>query len=1287
MVTDSDCSSKKWGATILKKHISKIAMLLLSIFVLTAGNLTLKVSAQNTGEISLPGVTNVPAMEKSNPLRLSEGVTGYEDSDSVRLIVELKGDSLITYATQKGIKVSEMDKATRLSMVRAIASEQKAAKALIRSKGIAMKELKAFNSVLNGFSIETTFKNAKEIEKLEGVQQVSIANEYGRPEPELTTSKDLINAIETWSGTGYDGEGMVIAIIDTGLDPGHRDFVLTQDNQAKISEEDLAALGNLPGTYHTAKVPYGYNYMDENQEILDLGPEASEHGMHVAGIAAANGDVENGGLEGVAPEAQLLAMKVFGNDPSMGSTFGDVIIKAIDDSVLLGADVINMSLGSTASFVQEDDLEQVAVKRAMDNGVICAISAGNSDRFGSGYLDNPYPYASNPDIGVVGSPGLTSESIQVASIDNTPRVLEYTYNGSLVNALYEMTGKYDPIEVFPGTIEFVDAGFGYISDFTGKDLTGKIALVQRGDITFVEKILNAQNAGAAGIIVFNHEDGGENLISMAYPDNGTIPAVFIGHSYGVQLLENLASGYNTLQFRLKNDQQSKMSSFTSWGTTPSLDFKPDITAPGGSIKSTAQNNGYQIMSGTSMSAPHVAGGSALVLQRINEDFDLTGAEKVTMAKNLLMSTASPHLEMGENNIKFGWTENYTSPRRQGAGLMDLYAATATPAVVYESISGESKVSLGEMGNNETFTLVIENFSDEPVTYKLKGTVQTDLVIDGKNMVESQGVYVDGSFPIGFDADEITIAGNSKENVTVTLNLENALVDYEDQALSEIFTNGTFIEGFVTLDAQDEIIPSLSIPYMGFYGEWDKAPVIDASIYDMEDSQYGITSMNWYHASSGNLYPLGTDAEDNADMNNIAFSPNKNGVADNIIPVLSFLRNASEFEVNILDAEGGNVIRELYKENYLTKNYYDGGLDSPYTTSLEWLWDGTVNGNLVPDGQYYYEIKSKIDYDAAAWDTLVFPVKIDNVKPQVSAISFDSVTNMLTISATDNFSGISGYQLIDDQKLVLSDSDGVLDLTDASVTSKAILVVSDFAGNSVAYAMKQYLKIENRGTTVGTPTDPVTPADPLIPTPNPIPGKEPKKVAYGDTTAPVVMVLQPEFFGTYNTNTLTITGTMSDSSPVKYLKIDGENVEFIWDTLAGVWMFSHTATYEDGYISMNVESMDMAGNSLSFAHKFFVDGEKPVITVDPELPSETTLDRITVNALYTDNLPSLKVRLNQNLITNISPDWSYFDTLPSASYELSEVVELVPGSNTIVFEAEDDAGNVTTVSRTIIRNAP
>src|SRR5690606_11806666 len=107
---------------------------------------------------------------------------------------------------------------------------------------------------------------------------------------------------------------------------------------------------DLLGKYFTEKVPYGYNYYDLNHEVLDLGPDASMHGMHVAGTVGANGDPEKGGIKGVAPEAQLLAMKVFSNDPIYATTFSDIYLVAIDESIRLGADVLHMSLGSTASF-------------------------------------------------------------------------------------------------------------------------------------------------------------------------------------------------------------------------------------------------------------------------------------------------------------------------------------------------------------------------------------------------------------------------------------------------------------------------------------------------------------------------------------------------------------------------------------------------------------------------------------------------------------------------------------------------------------------------------------------------------------------------------------------------------------------------------------------------------------------------------------------------------------------------------------------------------------------------
>lgn len=239
---------------------------------------------------------------------------------------------------------------------------------------------------------------------------------------------------------GYDGSGMVVAIIDSGIDPSHRDFVLDDDVTPRITNTEITDLttGDNPmlGKYFTEKVPFGRNYMDGNNEIRDLGVEASMHGMHVAGTVGANGDVENGGIRGVAPNAQLLALKVFGNDPEFGSTYSDTIIAAIDDAILLGADVMNLSIGATSAWVDEDDPEQRAIARAVDAGIIMSISAGNSSRLGAGFGS---VFANNPDIGVVGAPSVSTDSLSVASINNDMELLRTSIINNEVDLIYLVT--------------------------------------------------------------------------------------------------------------------------------------------------------------------------------------------------------------------------------------------------------------------------------------------------------------------------------------------------------------------------------------------------------------------------------------------------------------------------------------------------------------------------------------------------------------------------------------------------------------------------------------------------------------------------------------------------------------------------------------------------------------------------------------------------------------------------------------------------------------------------------
>ncbi len=1262
------------------------------VFILLAAAIT-SVSASNDKEIIEVNQSNVVRPTNIDSISFDPRAVGLKDSDEVRIIVELEGKPLIEYATQEGQRIKNFNKSMAKQIREDLKNAQEKVKDNIKSNNIKFKELNYFTTVANGFSGKTSFGEAKKIELMDEVSKVYIANEYSRPDPDMTSSKDIINTIQTWE-LNYTGEGMVIAIIDTGVDPSHRDMILTNPEKAKLQQEevqDIISDEQLPGTYRTIKVPYGYNYMDENQEILELGPESSRHGMHVAGIAGANGDEENGGIKGVAPEVQLLAMKVFGNNPAMPSTFGDVIIKAIDDSVLLGADIINMSLGSTAAFVIEDDLELIAIERATENGVLNSISAGNSAHFGNEF-DNPY--AKNPDIGVVGSPGLAPDSIQVASIENTSiRADALEADGELMG--YSQSGPYDPVTVFDGPIEYIYCGLGgEQSDFDGKDLTGKIALIERGGFAFVNKILNAQNNGALGVIIFNHENGGNGLINMMYPNladdgqDGTIPAVFIGNTNGTTLLSLLSDEivgnevveFNGLQTIVANPDAGKMSSFTSWGVTPNLDFKPEITAPGGQIYSTDQNNDYQIKSGTSMAAPHVSGGAALILQRVDELWpDISNRERVEMTKNLIMSTAKPLGDKGLYNDHFGLgIYNYTSPRRQGAGVMDLYAAATTPTIVVDQKSGISKVNLKEIIDITTFNLTIYNFGDEPVTYEPSGTVQTDLSNGTNNLLETQGVYIadtiqengpngfwSGEFPISFSKKSIEVLPGQSEDIRVTIDLSNAVDWMFNNPLNAIFPNGTFIEGFVKFKDINDNAPQLSIPYMGFYGEWDKAPVIDDTNYDENGMPfYNLTTLAWLDELTSTYLFLGY-GNDGPDKNLIAFSPNGDDVADTTVPLLSFLRNAREIDINILDSQGNNL-RDLAYEEYLRKNYHDGRLPM-YRSNDMWTWDGTINNKLAEDGQYIYEVKTRIDYPNSQWQTVTFPVRIDTKAPNIENIEYNKETKILTISANDGEYPIKTYELVNDGQVIAESVEGIFDLSELTYGRKTIVRAKDFAWNVKGKKLARILKGDKQEGEDEEDPDPTTPVEYI----------EPVGPADGDVTIPTVMITSPEFFEAYNKSRLTFEGYISDSSSIDSFKINGKEVKIKFNTETGNWDFRKKIKLDNGYHSVRVEALDSAGNQIDFVHKVFVDTLDPVVDLTEKISGSTKEESIIIKGTISDNFPDLKVIVNGNMIANISQDWSYFNDLEPAQYELSYEVNLDYGKNTIILEAEDSAGNVTT----------
>lgn len=1260
----------------MKKLVSFVLTLLLMFTMATSSfAASIPKNVLNTDEnVTLFEGTKLEADVKTKDLK---------ERDQVRVIVELTGKPAIEYATEKGVKVTQLDQNLLNSITNNILNEQQMVKNQITTNRIGISYHHTFSNVANGFSATVTYGDAKKIESMPGVSRVFVVNEYEKPTPAMTTSKDVIKAAETWN-LGYNGEGMIVSIIDSGIDPSHKDMKVTDPSKAKLNPRNTGAIilaEGLKGKWYTNKVPYGYNYYDQNDTILDQGSDGEPHGMHVAGITAANGDAN--GIKGVAPEAQLLAMKVFSNDPNFPSTFSDIYLAAIEDSLKLGADVINMSLGSTASFSRPDDPEQIALSKATRNGLVLAMSAGNAGNIGYGW--SVTPYAKNPDLGVVGAPGLNTDSIQVAAMEKTTIQTDaMRYKDGLIG--YSKAGAKNPISTFSGQVEYVFCKLGLIGiekgvpvdDFAGVDVAGKIALIQRGGYTeipgnFVDKIMNAQNKGAIGVIVFNSAAGGDALMNMAYPDaTGTIPAVFIGLNDGNRLKNLIASGDNKVEFKgeqvvILNPNAGMMADFSSWGTTPNLDFKPELTAPGVNIYSTYNNNSYGSMSGTSMAAPHVAGGSSLILQRVDKEFGLRGYERSLMAKNLLLSTAGPLIDKGTYNNYYG-LGNFISPRREGAGAMNLLAAATTPSIVTDSKTGVSKVALYEIGNTTTFTLKVTNFSNAPVSYNLSGTVQTDLMYSSRIRNESQGVFINGTisgeepylgeFPISYSKNgapinSLAVPANSSTEFNVTIDLTNAVDWYDNKPLNILFPNGSFIEGFVRLTSTNEAVPTIGIPYMGFYGKWDQAPIIDDNNYMANRTPYygNLTVLTWLDKAADMYNFLGYTFDGKADSTKIAFSPNGDGLADEARLIATFLRNAKELEINILD-KSGNKLRGLAKDYEIRKDYYNsnGSGTSKYRSSESWAWDGTINYKPAADGEYIYQVRAKVDYPGASWQEVNFPIRVDTAAPVINSISFDPAANKLTTDATDNHA-IRYYELIKDGTVVAESGTGTFDVSKYIQPNQ----INIFTVKAYDYALNSTEAVKEIGTS-------------------------------NDTTIPEIFIDSPEVLGIYNTNQILVKGYVTDNTQVRELKVNNEIIPLTFDPEKNRYNFEKVFTVDNPVQYFRFEAKDTAGNVMNIMRKIFVDMKAPVIDAVVPATVDPSVDRIKIGGTVTDNMPGLKVFVNSNMEFNSNASWMYIENETPVTYDFSTFeLNLNYGENIIIIEARDDAGNVSMKEYKVYRN--
>ena len=757
--------SKRLVAIILTAMFV-VSILPMNIFAADNGNSSRSVSWQKID--SLPIDLKVrQEIKEVNPENL------YKDTDIVRVSVILDDDATLVAYDSQGIADNAKANAYRSNLD---AKQDLITEEIAGIAGDKVDVVWNLTLLQNAISINIPFGLINDIKHIKGVKDVVLENQYYLDtaesvdvQPQNVAATEMTGGTYAWS-SGYTGAGRVIAVVDTGLDADHEMFdeegfkYSIQELEESGKTVDLMTLDDISDkwdllnvskygsftaddVYRSEKVPFGFNYVMKSLDMThDDG--TSEHGSHVASIAVGNKYVKRDGefvpslsevfTQGEAPDAQLLVMKVFGAKNAYDSD----IISAVEDAIVLGADAVNLSLGSSVAGIASLNSYEKVINSIPDTNVIWVNSGGNA-YYSSYFTLYEFPYIEDKNFATGGTPGVAKNTLSVASADNIGQVNYYLdINGSLIfysdttgysnERLYTIAGEHDYL--------LID-GYGTAEEFAqvADELSGKVALCSRGNSSFYEKANNAIANGAIATIIYNNQPGVINMNLTGY--SYTAPAVSITMD-DADLFRNAGEmnqtddglTYYVGKFTISGEQTPiidfngyvKISDFSSWGVPGNLTLKPEITAPGGNIlAANGKIDGgqeYEVMSGTSMAAPQVAGVVALISQYIEEQglVEKTGLSQRQLVQSLLMSTSTPLIEE-----ESGY---YYSVLKQGSGLINAAAALNSKTYIFmnedateSAADGKIKAELGddpERNGTYSFGFTVNNMTSEDVVYEL-----------------------------------------------------------------------------------------------------------------------------------------------------------------------------------------------------------------------------------------------------------------------------------------------------------------------------------------------------------------------------------------------------------------------------------------------------------------------------------------------------------------------------------------------------------------------------------------
>lgn len=651
----------------------------------------------------------------------------------------------------------------------------------------------------NGIAIIVNPKDLKAISQLPGVKAVHemhpkfLSNTFS--DIDFLKARTTSGPAGPWNG-GVLGDNIKVADIDSGLDYVHANF---GGNGDYTGVTDTNANGHFP----SAKVPGGtdlvgdaYNANDPNSvPVPDNNPmDCGGHGTGTASLIAGLGenndsstytgayDGSNPAISnlkiapGLAPHALLYPVRVFG---CAGST--NVVTQAIDWAVANHMDVINMSLGANEGYA--DDPDAIAASNASAAGLIVCSAAGNA---GDTYYIHSSPASAAGTLSVAASFNDQSGFIADSKVTgNSPAAIA----GTVFHSIYgspspHATKTGNVIYAVPNNAATDGSAGGTTPLSNAAQISGNIALIDRGTNSFIDKCRKAQAAGAIAVIVDNFNNPTADPLVMALDSTITIPCVMISKT-DRDTINAAAGGFsattgvptNTVNVTIAPDNAvvshggaapDRMPSYSSRGPgLPGSALKPDVTAPAEVVGVAVVRSGTAVanFNGTSSATPHVAGTMAL-LKQLHPTWSVQELNALvcnTATHNLVRTTAGGGAGVG----------------RTGAGRIDLANANNANVVAFNGSDLDSNSQPNQMGlsfgvvetpvngsTSLTKNLTVENKGTINVTYNL-------------SIVNNPGIPgATYSFPNG---SSVTVNAGTTTTVPIQLNVTGSTIRHTKEA--------------------------------------------------------------------------------------------------------------------------------------------------------------------------------------------------------------------------------------------------------------------------------------------------------------------------------------------------------------------------------------------------------------------------------------------------------------------------------------------------------------------------